>query len=275
MSFDRAIFGRMGINVCRLGLAASYGAPASAVEQAFDQGVNYFYWGSFRRKQFGDGLRQLAPHRDGFLLALQSYSRVGALVGPSVERALRTLHFDYTDVLLLGLWNDGVPPRILDACRKLRQRGLVRYLAVSTHNRPLIARLAPDPEFDIFHVRYNAVHRGAEREVFAELPLDTPPGLVSFTATCWRQLLGHKRIPRGEKVPTAADCYRFVLTQPAVNICMTGPADVTQFEQALRALDRGPMSEDELAWMRRVGDAIYHKPRASSALQGQDTVRQP
>jgi aryl-alcohol dehydrogenase-like predicted oxidoreductase len=89
-----------------------------------------------------------------------------------------------------------------------------------------------------------------------------PPGLVSFTATSWRQLLGHKRIPPAEKIPTAAECYRFVLTQPAVNICMAGPSDSAQFQQALDALRLGPMSDDELAWMRRVGDAIYAKPRA-------------
>jgi aryl-alcohol dehydrogenase-like predicted oxidoreductase len=263
MSFDRAILGRTGIEVGRLGLASSYGAPASCVEEAFDHGVNYFYWGSLRRKQFGDGLRQLRPRRERFLLVLQSYSRIAALVGPSVERALRALHFDNTDVLLLGLWNGLAPRRILDACQKLRERGLVRHLALSTHHRPLIARLAPDPEFDIFHVRYNAVHRGAEREVFAHLPAQDPPGLVSFTATSWRQLLGHKRIPPDITVPTAADCYRFVLTQPAVNVCMTGPADAAQFQHALEALRRGPMSEEQLAWMRRVGDAIYGKPRRS------------
>src|SRR6202142_2651116 len=264
MSFDRAILGRTGIEVGRLGLASSYGAPSSAVEQAFDHGVNYFYWGSLRRNSFGDGLRALAPKRDRFLLVTQSYSRVASLIGPSLERALRALRFDYPDALLLGLWNGAPPPRILDACRKLRERGLVRYVAVSTHNRPLIARLAEDPQFDIFHVRYNAVHRGAEREVFPQMLAHNPPGLVSFTATSWRQLLSHKRIPSGEKIPTAADCYRFVLTEPAVNICMTGPADAAQFEQALEALRRGPMSEDELKWMRRVGDAIYGKPRQTN-----------
>jgi aryl-alcohol dehydrogenase-like predicted oxidoreductase len=265
MSFDRAILGRTGIEVGRLGLASSYGAPASAVEQAFDQGVNYFYWGSIRRNSFGDGLRALAPRRDRFLLVTQSYSRVASLIGPSLERALRTLRFDYTDALLLGLWNGAPPARILDACRKLRERGLVRYLAVSTHNRALIARLAADPQFDIFHVRYNAVHRGAEREVFPQMLTHNPPGLVSFTATSWRQLLGHKRIPPAEKVPTATDCYRFVLTQPAVNVCMTGPADTAQLAQAIEALRRGPMGEDELAWMRRVGDGIYGKARAARA----------
>jgi hypothetical protein len=40
---------------------------------------------------------------------------------------------------------------------------------------------------------------------------------------------------------------------------MTGPADIAQFQQALDALQRGPMSEDELNWMRRVGDSIYSK----------------
>jgi len=261
MSFDRAILGRTGIEVCRLGLAASYGAPASAVEQAFDSGVNYFYWGSFRRDAFGDGLRTLSTKRDRFLLVTQSYSRMASLIAPSLERALRALRFDYSDVLLLGLWNGAPPRRILDACRKLRERGLVRHLAVSTHNRPLIPGLAADPRFDIFHVRYNAVHRGAEREVFPQMLAHDRPGLVSFTATSWRQLLGHKRIPPGEKIPSAADCYRFVLTQPAVNVCMTGPADAAQFGHAVEALHRGPMCEEELAWMRRVGDAIYGKAR--------------
>jgi aryl-alcohol dehydrogenase-like predicted oxidoreductase len=262
MAFDRAVLGRTGIEVGRLGLSAGYGAPASSVEQAFDHGVNYFYWGSLPRKRFGDGLRRLAPRRDRFLLLLQSYSPVAALIGPRVERALRALRFDYTDILLLGLWNRPVPPRVLDACRKLRERGLVRLLAVSTHNRPLIGRLASNPEIDIFHVRYNAVHRGAERDVFPLLPAQSPPGMAAFTATCWRQLLGHRRIPRAERIPTAGDCYRYVLTEPAVNVCVTGPADATQFKHALDALERGPMSEDELAWMRRVGDAIYNKPRA-------------
>jgi len=32
-------------------------------------------------------------------------------------------------------------------------------------------------------------------------------------------------------------------------------------EQALAALEQGPMDVEELAWMRRVGDAIYGKKR--------------
>jgi len=259
--YERAVLGRTGLEVCRLGVAPSYGVPASAVERAYEHGVNYLYWGSRRTREFGQAIRNLAPRRDRFVLVLQSYSRVAALIAWSVERALRELHLDHADILLLGLWNHRAPERIVDACRRVKRTGLVRFLAVSTHNRPLIPQLANDPAFDVFHLRYNAVHTGAERDVFPHLPAANPPGIVSFTATNWRQLLGHRRMPRGEKIPTASDCYRFVLANPAVDVCLSGPSDGQQMDHAIEALRRGPMPEDELAWMRRVGDAIYGKPR--------------
>ena len=257
MSFDRAVLGRTGLPVCRLGLAASYGVPAAAVERAIERGVNYLYWGSLRTKAFGQALRHASSRRESLVLVIQSYTRAASLMAWSVERALRILRYDYGDVLLLGMWNRPLPRRMLDAARRLRERGLVRHLALSTHRRPLVPRLAA--ELDIFHLRYNAVHRGAEREVFPLLAEDSRPGIVSFTATSWRQLLGHRRIPAAERVPTAADCYRFVLSNPAVDVCLTGPSTAQQMEHALTALDRGPMSEEELAWMRRVGDAIYRR----------------
>jgi hypothetical protein len=118
-----------------------------------------------------------------------------------------------------------------------------------------------EPDLDIFHVRYNAVHTGAERDIFPHLSAGNRPGIVAFTATSWRQLLGSREIPKGDRIPTAGDCYRFVLSNSAVDVCMSGPAGAAQMEHALEALRRGPMTEEEMAWMRRVGDDIYGKPR--------------
>jgi len=67
--------------------------------------------------------------------------------------------------------------------------------------------------------------------------------------------------------PTAADCYRFVLSHPAVHACLTGPANDGQMAAALEALDRSPMDEDELARIRRHGDLVYaRRPRRASVL---------
>jgi aryl-alcohol dehydrogenase-like predicted oxidoreductase len=257
--FAPRALGRTGLTVGPLGLSATYGVPAAAVERAFDEGMNYLYWGSFRRPAFGQALRNLARQRDRMVLVVQSYSPFASGITWSLERSLRQLGFLYADVLLLGMWNRPVPERIRGACRRLRERGLVRHVAISTHNRGLIPTMVLDSDIDVFHVRYNAVHTGAERDVFPHLPADNPPGIVSFTATSWKQLLGHKRIPPGERVPTAGDCYRFVLSHPAVDVCMAGPATAEHVDQALAAIRRGPMDEDELAWMRRVGRAIYAK----------------
>jgi aryl-alcohol dehydrogenase-like predicted oxidoreductase len=228
------------------------------VEQAFERGINYLYWGSFRRGAFGQALRNLKPQRDRMVLVLQSYSRVAALMRPSVEIALRRLGFEYADVLLLGLWSHKPPERILDASRRLRERGLIHQIGISTHHRPLVSDLSADPDVGIVHVRYNAAHPGAEREVFPMLLANgNRPGMVAFTATSWGQLLNPKRVPPGERVPTAADCYRFVLANPAVDVCMTGPANEGHVTEALRAIELGAMSAEELGWMRRVGDFIH------------------
>ena len=267
-SFSRAVLGRTGREVSRLGVSASYGVPGEAVERAFEQGVNYLYWGSMRRDSFGAALRRLGQRRDQFVLVIQSYTRAASLMGWSLERALRALRFDYTDVLLLGMWNRPVAPRILDAAQRLKARGLVRYLAVSTHTRALVPAIAAGRDFDVVHFRYNAAHPGAETDIFPHLPDAGRPGLVAFTATSWGQLLGKatlqgiagsRSLPKGERVPTAADCYRYVLTRPEVDVCMTGPKDAAQMEHALEALRLGPMSEDELEWMRRVGRAVSGK----------------
>ncbi len=265
-NFRNAILGRTGLRVGRLGAAASYGVPASAVERAFDCGVNYFYWGSRRTDAFAEALQRLRPQRERLVLTIQSYSRAGSLLGLSLERALRKLQYDYADILLLGMWNDDVPPRIVDAAQKLKERGLARFLGVSTHARRQAPVIAAGRDFDVVHLRYNAAHPGAEQDIFPKLPGEGRPGLVSFTATSWGQLVGKpvffrpgRRIPPGERVPTGTDCYRFVLTRPEVDVCMSGPANAQQMDDALRALELGPMSDDELAWMRRVGRAVSGK----------------
>lgn len=259
-TYQRTVLGRTGLPVCRLGVASSYGVPAAAVEHAFEQGVNYFYWGTARRGGFGQGLRHLAPQRDRFVLVVQSYSRLANLIGWSLERALRTLHLDHADVLLLGLWNKPVPERIVDAARRVKERGLVRFIGISSHNRPVIRQFISQTQFDVIHFRYNAAHAGAESDIFPYLPQQNRPGMVSYTATSWKQLMDPRKVPKGERTPTAADCYRFVLARPEVDVCMTGPANSQQMDEALEALRLGPMTEAELAWMRRVGAAVRGKP---------------
>ncbi len=254
MHFTNRILGRTGIDVSPLGLATGKGSiEAREVERAFERGINYFYWGSYRASKFGEGFRTVAKnHRANVRLVVQSYTRSAGLMRGSLERALKKLDTDYTDLLLLGWWNQPPPARILDAALALKERGLTKHLMISCHDRNSFAQYVNNPAYDAIMVRYNAVHPGAETEVFPRLGA-TPVGVVSYTATRWGHLLDSSVLPENEPRPTPADCYRFVLTNSAVNITMCAPRNGADLDQALATMERGPMSADELAWMKRVG----------------------
>jgi aryl-alcohol dehydrogenase-like predicted oxidoreductase len=260
---DPIPLGQTGLRVSRLGIGSSAVGSERFVEEAVEQGVNYLYWGSIRRPAFGRALRHVARrNREGVVLTVQSYSRVAALLRPSIEIALRRAGLEYFDFLLLGMWNE--PPRrgIVEAALRLRAQGKVRHLMLSTHNRPSLQRHFRDFEagrspFDVFMLRYNAVHRGAEQDVFPHLPERRPPGVIAYTATRWGHLLDPAKMPPGEAPPPARDCYRFALSHPAVGMVLCGPANREQMQEALRALDAGPLAPDEQARIRRIGDHVY------------------
>jgi aryl-alcohol dehydrogenase-like predicted oxidoreductase len=263
-SWDRVTLGRTGLSSSALGLGSSYGIGERDVERAFERGVNYLYWGSARRGGFGRAIRRLAQsHRDDMIVVVQSYARVGLAVRPSLENALRRLRIDHADFLLLGWWNKKPPRRILDAALRLRDEGKVHHLMISCHHRPSFVDYIADPAFGAIMVRYNAAHTGAEREVFPHLGED-PPGVVSYTTTRWGALLDASLVPATEPVPRASDCYRFALTHPGVSLCLAGPKNGAELDEAMAALDRGPMDADELAWMRRVGLGVHAASAARS-----------
>jgi predicted aldo/keto reductase-like oxidoreductase len=132
---------------------------------------------------------------------------------------------------------------------------------LTSHNRKLFPQLRKESLFDCFHIRYSAAHRGAEQETFPSLKGKDRPGVVSFTATAWKRLLNPKKMPSVEQPPTAVDCYRFVLSNPAVDVCMMGARSIEQMRENLKTLNRGPMTAEELKRMRRIGDYVYKKKK--------------
>jgi len=127
----------------------------------------------------------------------------------------------------------------------------VRSIGVSIHDRPRAGRLAEDSPLDLFMIRYNAAHPGAEKDIFPHLE-KRKPSVIAYTATAWRKLL---KPPKGWTGPTmtAGDCYRFCLSNPNIDVVLQGPASAQQFDENFKAVEKGPLSEDEAKWMREYG----------------------
>jgi aryl-alcohol dehydrogenase-like predicted oxidoreductase len=127
---------------------------------------------------------------------------------------------------------------------------------VSIHNRKRAGRLAENSPLDMLMIRYNAAHTGAEHDIFPYLA-KRRPAIVAYTATRWGGLL--KR-PKGWDGPlmTASDCYRFCLSNPHVDLVLTGPKNRRQLQENLSHLkENGPLPEQELRWIRDFGQIVH------------------
>lgn len=245
--------------VHRLGLACNYGIDAAGIEAAFERGINYVYWTSARTSHLRETLKRRlkARREDTVLAATTAVAYFGFNLRSLTEKVLRQLDTDYLDVLILGWLGVGaaMTKGTLDEAMKLKAEGKIRALGTSIHNRKRAGLLAEDSAFDLFMLRYNAAHPGAEKDVFPHLA-KRHPSVVAYTATSWRKLL---KKPSGWSGPvmTAPDCYRFCLSNPNVDVVLTGPKSKTELEQNLDALEKGPLTPDEDEWMRKFGATVH------------------
>jgi len=258
--------------VFRMGVAGNYGIDSSDIEWAAEHGANYWVWGaSFKRVT--EGIKStIKKDRDQHVIAMLGYGLWGRQVRQSVEKALIKLETDYIDVFKLGwlgrtsFYRQGV----IDALLRLKQEGKIRAIGTSIHDRKRAGRLALDSEIDLFMLRYNAKHPGAEKDIFPYLEKRNP-AVVIYTALAWGQLIRPlKKIemppwPGQDKteIPplTPELCYRYVLSHPNVHLVLTGPQNREQLKQNLQAVQQGPLTTEELNWIRQYGKTVKSKKR--------------
>jgi aryl-alcohol dehydrogenase-like predicted oxidoreductase len=261
--FLHAKLGRTGASVFRLGLAATYRPGKRAIHEALDQGVNYLFYFGIDSQMISVLRERIKSQRDRYVLATGAYNWIWwhQNLRRTLERRLRQLGTDYIDVFhFLGvLKREEFTPQVREELESVRRSGLARGVAISTHNRQLAAELAGGGALDAIMIRYNAAHRGAEEEIFPRLPA-SDPAVISYTATRWRYLTRRPGgYPKDGRVPTPGMCYRFVLSNPSVDVCLMAPSNGRQLAENLAAVRQGPLDDGEMRFMRDFGDAVYRR----------------
>ena len=260
--FLRTTFGRGGTPVHRLGLSASYRPGKETVFRAAEAGVNFFFGFGIDTQMTAAVREIIRKERDRYVLATGAYNLIVGYpnLRRTLEKRLRQFRTEYIDhFLFLGVMKEKeLPPRVIEELCRFREEGKVRSIGLSTHDRKLAGRLAVEGTLDTFMVRYNAAHRGAEQDIF---PFVEPrrAGVIGYTATRWTYLLRRpKSLPKDTSVPTPGQCYRFVLSNPSVNVCLTAPKNMKEFDENIKAVEAGPLSEEEMLFMKKFGDAVHH-----------------
>ena len=262
-SFTHTTLGSTGLAVHRLGLSASYWPGKKTIHKAIDEGVNFFFAFGFDLQMTNVMRDVLKRNRDRFVVATGAYN---LLVGypnlrRTLEKRLRQFGTDYIDAFLfLGVTKGKqFPEKAREELSRFREEGKVRSIGMSCHDRKFVGEIAAGGTLDVLMMRYNAAHRGAEQDIFPHLKAHNP-GVVCYTATRWTYLLRPpKRWPSNGRVPDAGLCYRFVLSHPDVDVCLTAPRNEVQLTANLNALRRGPLDEEEMSFMKSFGDAVYRQ----------------
>jgi predicted aldo/keto reductase-like oxidoreductase len=231
--------------VCRLGLATRGGSHLTAedVLYALERGVNFLNWCGV-----ADGMQEaianLGAKRRELIVCVQFEARSAREADAELRHLLHELRTDYIDVLTFyyveeqAEWQQLIEPGgALEFCRKAQRDGRVRLLGLTSHQRPLAAEAARSGLLDLLMIRYNASHRGAEKEVF---PVTDALGMPVLVYTClrWGALLRQTPDdPPGFIVPAAPAWYRFVLQNPSVTVALMAPDNRAELEENLTLLD--------------------------------------
>ncbi len=248
-----------GRRMCRLGLATNFGIDGQDLEWALEQGINYVFWTPYSRRVTKSLKAIMNRDRESLVLASgPTTGYFGGSIKRACERLLKKLGTDYLDVFQLFLLGRGSAwsASTIEALVSLRESGMVRAIGVSIHDRKRAGKLSKDSPLDMLMIRYNAAHPGAEQDIFPHVA-KRKPAIVAYTATRWRGLI--KR-PKGWNGPvmTAADCYRFCLSNPHVDLVLTGPKNRQQLQENLTNLrEKGPLSEEENRWVGDFGQVVH------------------
>lgn len=262
---EKRPLGNTGLTTSRLGIGSTFNAPASAIEAAVEWGVNYLYWGTVRQPDFALAMRNLEKkNRDDLIFTIQSYSRDASTVEAEVEEALKACGVGRFDFLLLGSRDEKPGDEFVEVFEKLKSRDIVRFMSISSHNRPFLPELLDDyangsSPYELLMFRYNAVHRGAERDIFPYVTDRPTPYMATYTSTRWGHLLDPTKMPEGEEPVSARDCYRYSLSPEAVDMVICGPGSAAQMEEAIAALEAGPLTEEEKQRIEKIGEHLYRQ----------------
>ena len=293
-SFDLPFYrklGRTDLTVSCLGLGGGGQISSEDTLYAFDRGINYFFYSSdlhhYLYSSMSGAVRQLCGRgssvRDRVVLATVTYIKNPEAALSALFDQFMELGIDYVDVFLWG-WIGSTDAGVFQNCmqisndlrgansvyqrtlekmfgvsEQLKQMGAVRYIGASFHDINLAQHWLNSPLLDVVMVRHNVAHRSAQHQIFQQLdPHDpTRSGIMTFKSTgshtgiLWEPPSG---LPANCWQPSVPDLYRYSLSQPGVDVCLTGLRSTLEIDAAISGLQHGKLTDEELRYLNVYGD---------------------
>ena len=249
--------GQTGLTISRLGFG---GIPIQRIDQpgtrallkaAHGGGINYIDTArayTVSEAWIGQSLEELGL-RDQFVLATKCRALTAAELEENLAASLQALRTDHIE--LYQLHNPSLqdlevilaPGGALEALRKAKAEGVVGHIGITAHLAAVFERALDIPDFETIMFPYNIVEQqGAE--------------LIERCARSGKGFIDMKPLAGGA-IEDGRLALRYVLSNPAVTVCIPGMAAPEELARNLAAAEQtAPLTAEEQAACQKVRDAL-------------------
>jgi aryl-alcohol dehydrogenase-like predicted oxidoreductase len=255
--------GRTGLLVTEVGFGAAHVATVDEGEEAlfraFSLGVNFVETGRLYGESeylIGRALRRLGEGVPPVYVASKTLKRTrdGALM--ELERSLAYLGLESVDIYQLNdvdeeswyqvIASDGA----LQGLQEARERGLVRFIGLTSHSAEVLRRAVESGQFDTIEVKHSPFNR--EGEAVIRLAHRRDVGVIGMKPFGGFGMLGSLRTSPDAHALDAGTLLRYALSNRYVSVVIPGMRFVREVEEnvTLSASYR-PLTLGQKACVRR------------------------
>lgn len=233
--------GKTGMKVTTVGYGCMITSDSTVITRAVDMGINYF--DTSRNYQNGQNERMvgaaLGAKRKNIFLSSKCDEKTGTGILAELDTTLKELNTDYLDVWYLhGLGTAAqITDDLVEAQRKAKRQGKVRFIGVSTHTLPAIVDRVIETKLDVVLAQYNFTSAEAYGAGLDKLN-QAGVGLVAMKVMA---RAGRRGRGGAEPAPAApagrpAAALKWVIKNPAIATTVPSMTDIDQLEENFRVM---------------------------------------
>ena len=153
------ILGKTGLKVSTVGYGCMITSDPTVITRAVDMGINYF--DTSRNYQSGQNERMvgaaLGAKRKDIFISTKCDQKTGAGILGEIDTSLKELNTDHVDVWLLHGKDtpELISDELVEAQRKAKQQGKVRFIGMSTHALPAVVDRVIEAKLEVVQAQYN------------------------------------------------------------------------------------------------------------------------
>ena len=148
-----------------------------------------------------------------------AYDRQGA--EQSIEKARKEMDIDYIDIFMMHEQESRLTLRghreALEYYIEAKQKGIIKYVGVSTHHIEVVEAAAEMPEIDIIHPIVNKNGLG-----IVDGSIEQMLAAISIAKSAGKGIFAMKPLGGGNLVSSYDECMKFILNQPNVDSIAVG-----------------------------------------------------